>query len=163
MAECRICFNSLKESLVSLCKCKGSIKHIHVSCLKQWLKEKYPSELASILKSPVKSKSKIHCELCKSELKLRPHYLHPVQMQQSSYLHQTLFKRRILNFQIMTHHCIIKTFTRAAAVLSRVADWDQNPCSSCGRNQRCVQASTRPRHPPTKIPCPPPASSRTQD
>ena len=82
MAECRICFNSLKENLVSPCKCKGSIKHIHVSCLKQWLKEKYPTELASILKSPVKSKSKIHCELCKSELKLRPHYLHPVQIMQ---------------------------------------------------------------------------------
>jgi hypothetical protein len=78
MAECRICFNSVKGNLISPCHCSGSIKHIHPSCLKQWLKEKYPSELKSLLQS--KSKTGIHCELCKFELKLNPKCLRPLKM-----------------------------------------------------------------------------------
>ena len=40
---CRICFEHRqkeKNPLISICNCTGSVKFIHLNCLKQWLKTK---------------------------------------------------------------------------------------------------------------------------
>lgn len=40
---CRICFEHRqkdKNPLISICSCTGSVKFIHLNCLKQWLKTK---------------------------------------------------------------------------------------------------------------------------
>ena len=38
---CRICLgdeeDSIKNPLISPCKCLGSLKYIHIDCLKKWL------------------------------------------------------------------------------------------------------------------------------
>ena len=38
--ECRICFDSGTEPLISPCKCTGSMKWVHKSCLQQWINHK---------------------------------------------------------------------------------------------------------------------------
>ena len=38
--ECRICFDSGSEPLISPCKCTGSMKWVHKSCLQQWINHK---------------------------------------------------------------------------------------------------------------------------
>jgi len=64
-AFCRICYsdeNSRELELISPCDCKGSIQHIHRSCLLKWVS----SGLA--LK---KAGTSIECEICKAELPLQ--------------------------------------------------------------------------------------------
>lgn len=80
MAECRICLSNIKENLVAPCRCKGSIKYIHQSCLTKWLKEKYPKEVRGLLLSQKNYATGIQCELCKYEFKLNPKYLGPLQI-----------------------------------------------------------------------------------
>ena len=47
-AVCRICYGSSEEEeLKTPCKCLGSVKHIHQSCLMNWLRTSYK-----------------HCEIC---------------------------------------------------------------------------------------------------
>ena len=41
--QCRICFDysyNKENPLVCLCKCSGSVKYIHYSCLKDWINNK---------------------------------------------------------------------------------------------------------------------------
>ncbi|XP_014608865.1 PREDICTED: E3 ubiquitin-protein ligase MARCH3-like [Polistes canadensis] len=46
---CRICHtNTVKEPLVSPCRCKGTLAHVHLSCLEKWLNQSCRS----------------YCELC---------------------------------------------------------------------------------------------------
>ncbi|KAI4497878.1 hypothetical protein M0802_006994 [Mischocyttarus mexicanus] len=46
---CRICHtNTLKEPLVSPCRCKGTLANVHLSCLEKWLNQSCRS----------------YCELC---------------------------------------------------------------------------------------------------
>jgi E3 ubiquitin-protein ligase DOA10 len=59
--ECRICFEKTKEPLINPCKCSGSMKWVHKSCLDKWLHFK---------------KSNI-CPVCKSEFTYSP-YTHPL-------------------------------------------------------------------------------------
>lgn len=63
---CRICTDSInkpKDPLIAPCKCTGSMKFIHVECLKYWLNKK--------LKSHTKNGISYHfwntfeCEICK--------------------------------------------------------------------------------------------------
>lgn len=53
--KCRICMDlgDLEAEMCIPCECMGSIKYIHVTCLKEWIKEK----------------RKISCELCKTNYK----------------------------------------------------------------------------------------------
>lgn len=40
---CRICFaenNTSENPLISVCKCAGSLKYIHLECLRTWLSRK---------------------------------------------------------------------------------------------------------------------------
>lgn len=51
--KCRICMGvgDNEEQMCSPCECSGSITYIHVTCLKEWIKEK----------------RSIKCELCGSD------------------------------------------------------------------------------------------------
>ena len=51
--KCRICLGmgDMEEEMCSPCECAGSVTYIHVTCLKEWIKEK----------------RSIKCELCGSD------------------------------------------------------------------------------------------------
>lgn len=66
---CRICLmegSSEEDPLIAPCKCTGSVEHVHVGCLKHWLKErlKIPEEGSFVYKAPL-------CELCKSDYRMK--------------------------------------------------------------------------------------------
>lgn len=75
---CRICFDSnySKDSLlISPCDCSGNSKYIHESCLKKWVKAKFPNPENSfcevcLKKFPIKIQRK--CRLCNN------HSLNPI-------------------------------------------------------------------------------------
>lgn len=50
---CRICLQS-DGDLITPCNCKGSQQHVHLKCLKKWIKKKYES-----------NKNYKKCEICK--------------------------------------------------------------------------------------------------
>ena len=52
-------------SLIRACKCKGSISHIHVECLKEWIKAKRTVKEDSENINWVVWKN-LNCELCKT-------------------------------------------------------------------------------------------------
>ena len=64
---CRICFSNVNKKenpLVSACKCTGSMKFMHVGCIKSWLNSKL-----LIGKSPYLISyywRSFECEICKS-------------------------------------------------------------------------------------------------
>ncbi|CDW75312.1 fha domain [Stylonychia lemnae] len=65
---CRICFSELyteENPLISPCKCSGSMKHIHLECLRIWLSRKENVKNSAFVTSY--SWKAFHCELCKSE------------------------------------------------------------------------------------------------
>ena len=67
---CRICFLDEKEGnspLLSLCKCSGDSKFIHLNCLSQWLKVK--SEIYDSPNNMFKNIifDTINCEICKEK------------------------------------------------------------------------------------------------
>jgi hypothetical protein len=51
--------------LISACKCAGSLKYIHIECLRTWLSRKENVRTSSNVISY--SWKAFHCELCKSE------------------------------------------------------------------------------------------------
>jgi len=65
---CRICFSELETELnplISPCKCSGSLKHIHINCLRTWLSRKENVLTSNAVISY--SWKAFHCELCKTE------------------------------------------------------------------------------------------------
>ena len=64
---CRICFStetSEARPLISLCKCMGSMKFVHYSCLKLWLAQKMVASQASQLHAY--TWKAFECEICKT-------------------------------------------------------------------------------------------------
>lgn len=72
--QCRICFsdanNDPENPLISPCKCSGSMKAIHIGCLRIWLsrKENVKSSGPNVTSYSWRA---YHCELCKSEFQDR--------------------------------------------------------------------------------------------
>ena len=68
-ATCRFCLcGPINENnpLISPCKCAGTMGHIHIECLQQWISSKITTnETENSVMKYVKS---IHCELCKMKL-----------------------------------------------------------------------------------------------
>lgn len=66
-AKCRICLmedGDFDNPLINLpCSCKGSMRHIHVSCLQRWLKSKLVSKTLNHM--VVHSFKNLECEICK--------------------------------------------------------------------------------------------------
>ena len=72
--ECRVCFNqgeNITEDLISVCDCKGSLKYIHISCLRRWIRSKCDINYKYI--SPnlfTISITNFYCEICKKNFPL---------------------------------------------------------------------------------------------
>lgn len=66
---CRICFSDEFEKdnpLISPCKCSGSMSHVHIKCLRQWLSRNENKKIGVHVTTYVWKA--FHCELCKSKL-----------------------------------------------------------------------------------------------
>jgi len=64
--SCRVCLSesSLKENpLISLCKCNGSLKYIHLECLREWISQKQFNRDLNYIGYYVWRNLK--CEICK--------------------------------------------------------------------------------------------------
>ena len=67
--SCRVCLsddNEEDDPLISPCKCIGSVKHVHLNCLKKWLASKLTTKTFNFL--TVHSFKVLECELCKESL-----------------------------------------------------------------------------------------------
>jgi hypothetical protein len=68
--KCRICLMDDDEQdnpLIRLpCKCRGSMKSIHLSCMQQWLRSKMTSKSLNFL--TVYTFKNIECEICKQSI-----------------------------------------------------------------------------------------------
>lgn len=63
---CRICFtNADTNPLLAPCKCTGSMKYVHLQCLKAWLNQSKISQLTTRVNS-YRWKS-FGCEICKTK------------------------------------------------------------------------------------------------
>jgi hypothetical protein len=69
-SKCRICLmedNEQDNPLIRLpCKCRGSMKSIHLICMQQWLRSKMTSKSLNFL--TVHSFKNIECEICKQSI-----------------------------------------------------------------------------------------------
>ena len=69
---CRICYmeedSDSKNPLVQPCKCSGSMKYIHLNCLKQWLFTKSCTRLEKKQNFSMFIIKPVECELCKTKL-----------------------------------------------------------------------------------------------
>ena len=67
-SACRICLSegeSTEDPLISPCKCAGTMKFIHLNCLKEWLRSKVSSNITE--KGMSFHIKDLTCELCKSD------------------------------------------------------------------------------------------------
>ena len=65
--QCRICFGDSNEDvLISVCKCIGSVKYIHIKCLYKWIAKKVSLKTYNHL--TIYSHTKLKCEICKAEI-----------------------------------------------------------------------------------------------
>ena len=70
---CRICLEDEEDfqsgnPFITPCKCIGSMKYIHVKCLREWTDSKKQSQAGIGITSYYWEN--LHCELCKSQLDL---------------------------------------------------------------------------------------------
>ena len=68
-ATCRICCceeENVQDPLITPCKCTGSVRYIHLSCIKKWLESKV--NCRSTTKVVSYNWSDLSCEICKTEL-----------------------------------------------------------------------------------------------
>jgi len=66
---CKICLcedNEVENPLINPCKCSGSMKYIHVNCLKTWIRSKVVTKLFRYL--IVHCFRNVKCELCKTSI-----------------------------------------------------------------------------------------------
>ena len=66
---CRICFQENdddEDPLISPCKCAGSMKYVHLGCLRQWLTRNENKKIAPHVTSY--TWKAFHCDLCKVKL-----------------------------------------------------------------------------------------------
>lgn len=90
---CRICLNEECEDdnpLIYPCKCSGTMRYIHLECLKLWLKTKIVTKTTEHM--ILQTYKNLSCELCKESIpdKLKVHneiiYLYDFQKPDSNYL-----------------------------------------------------------------------------
>ena len=68
---CRICYieeENKDNPLVEPCNCSGSMKYIHLNCLKKWISTKSCVQIDSSEDCIIYIIKKIECELCKTKL-----------------------------------------------------------------------------------------------
>jgi hypothetical protein len=73
--QCRICLmedNDTTNPLINPCSCIGSVRFIHVECIRKWLKSKITTKMFNFL--IVHSFKNLECELCKKTFPERIKY-----------------------------------------------------------------------------------------
>jgi E3 ubiquitin-protein ligase DOA10 len=80
MSECRICYSDKSDHLISPCKCRGSVMHVHQECLLQWLRIRSPISYQSAISKFKLNKTGLYCELCKYEYKGKISYINKLQI-----------------------------------------------------------------------------------
>ena len=78
---CRICFideEDPADPLISPCKCSGSMKYVHLNCLRHWLSRNENKKIMPHVTTYIWRA--FHCELCKH--KLEDHFVHNKQSHQ---------------------------------------------------------------------------------
>lgn len=73
---CRICLSSEQNSidpLISPCKCSGSMKWIHLDCLRRWLSNKIETVEDDIIR--IYAWKDLGCELCKTPLQSKQFFI----------------------------------------------------------------------------------------
>jgi len=73
--QCRICLmedNDSDNPLINPCSCMGSVRFIHVDCIRKWLKSKITTKMFNFL--IVHSFKNLECELCKKAFPERIKY-----------------------------------------------------------------------------------------
>ena len=66
---CRVCLCEALHTdnpLVSVCRCSGTMRFIHIECLQQWISSRITTNVTE--NSIMKYLKSIHCELCKTKL-----------------------------------------------------------------------------------------------
>lgn len=74
-AVCRICLgeeDAAADPLISPCKCSGTMSHIHLECLREWLNSKLTTKEGPRCKTYCWKV--LECELCKERF---PSQIHP--------------------------------------------------------------------------------------
>jgi len=67
--NCRICLHegsTLEDPLLAPCKCRGSIQHVHMECVKHWIKDRLALSNGGASFVVGDASSPLSCELCKS-------------------------------------------------------------------------------------------------
>lgn len=70
--QCRVCYSdcyTMDDPLVSICLCAGSLKFLHISCLKSWIRSKVEVREKGIVKTF--EWKRLECELCKTQYPLK--------------------------------------------------------------------------------------------
>ncbi len=71
LPACRFCLseaNDLNNPLTPLCKCSGSLKYVHIHCVRMWIKSRIELKpLSSVL---CLLWEQLCCEICKTEFPL---------------------------------------------------------------------------------------------
>lgn len=67
--QCRICFEETDDEddpFLDICKCSGSLKYIHFTCLQRWVQSKVTEKSTESICSYVWKD--FNCEICKTDL-----------------------------------------------------------------------------------------------
>ena len=113
---CRICYgeeeeNEIDNPLVQPCKCSGSLKYIHLNCLKHWLNTKSCAKMESNENYSIFLVKQVECEICKSK--------YPDFLKLNGKLHEILdFKSEFKNYFTLESLTIDKNNTRCIYVIN---------------------------------------------
>ena len=125
---CRICYveedpiENLDNPLIQPCKCTGSLKYIHLNCLKQWLNTKSCIKVEKNDKFSMFIVKEVECELCKT--------VFPDYVRHKDKLYEILdFKSEFENYLTIESLTIDKNGNRCIYVI----DLDNNEKIKIGR------------------------------
>ena len=128
---CRICYGDDSEKdnpLISPCICKGSMKYIHLKCLKNWLNSKIESEMeqSSDNETIIYNTKDLSCELCKAKF---PDYVKV----NNKLFNISFYKPKFQEFIVFESMKADKNKNKYIYILS----FDNRRCINIGRSSEC--------------------------
>jgi len=67
--QCRICLSegsTVEDPLLAPCKCRGSVQHVHLECVKHWITDRLALSNSGTSSMVGRASGPLSCELCKS-------------------------------------------------------------------------------------------------
>ena len=123
---CRICLSEQEmpeHELISPCKCTGSMSHIGISCIKEWLTGKRHCKETEYVNSYIWKQ--LECEICKSPLK-------------DIYVKNDGQELSLLNYEIhdrSQNYMIIESVTQTTSKTIHIINFDDTNSVKVGRAQ----------------------------